>query len=81
MEKVQLLVQNSVQFKTKYKELIAECVARRKSAGFTQDFMAEWLEVDRRKIIQLEAGNGGAGLLLNYADRLDIETKFEFIKH
>ncbi len=43
--------------------------------------MAEWLNVDRRKIIELEQGNGGVGLLLNYADKLDIETKFEFKKH
>lgn len=80
-ESVQLTKRNSAQFKKVYNDLVAECIARRKSAKLTQADMADWLEVDRRKIMQLEAGEGGVGLLLNYACRLDIETKFDFIKH
>ncbi len=72
-------VQNNVQnFRKVYNELLKECIERRHLAGVSQQFLADWLEVDRRKIIALEKGNGGVGLLLNYADKFDIVTKFEF---
>lgn len=71
---------NSIEFKKVYNEILAECIHRRKEAKLSQDYMAEWLQVDRRKIIEFEKGNGGVGLLLNYADRLDIEVKLSFKK-
>lgn len=72
---------NSQKFKKVYSEILAECILRRKSSGASQADMAEMLNVDRRKIIEFEAGNGGVGLLLNYADIMDLETRFDFIKH
>ncbi len=75
-------VQNNVQeFKKVYNQLVEECIKRRQQAGLSQAFIADWLAVDRRKIIELEKGNGGVGLLLNYADKLDIETNFKFKAH
>ncbi len=82
MENIHNTVQdNSINFKKVYNEIVAECVSRRKNAKFTQAFMAEWLGVDVRKIIEFEKGNGGVGILLNYADRLDIDVKLSYTKY
>lgn len=79
---VQKTVQINVQmFKDSYNELLKECIKRRKDAGFTQEFMADWLGVDRRKIMELESNKVKVGLLLNYADKLDIEVELKIIKH
>lgn len=72
---------NSIEFKKVYNSILAECISRRKHAGLTQEFMAEWLGVSRLKIIEFEKGNGGVGLLLNYADRFDIEINLKYINH
>lgn len=72
--------QNHDKFMKVYREIVSECVARRKAANLSQEYMAEWLNVDRRKIIEFERGLGGVGLLLNYADRFDLEVKLSFIK-
>lgn len=71
---------NSTEFKKVYNEILTECISRRKQAGLSQDFMASWLNVDRRKIIEFEKGNGGVGLLLNYSDKLDIKVKLNYLK-
>jgi DNA-binding XRE family transcriptional regulator len=75
-------VQNNVQkFKKVYNEILKEIIERRKSAGFSQQFMAEWLNVDRRKIIELEKGKVSLGLLINYAERLDVDVKLNYDKY
>lgn len=79
-------VQNSVpdpvsEFKKVYSEILRECILRRKSAGVSIEFLAEWLGVDRRKIMDLEKGKIRVGLLLRYADRLDIEINLTRIFH
>ncbi len=59
-----------------FKSIVQNLVQARKQAGFTQQFIAEWLEVDRRKIIALENGTNFDLLLLNnYADKLSMELK------
>lgn len=79
---VQEPVQSNMQmFKDAYNNLLNECIQRRKAAKFSQDFIADWLQVDRRKIIELEAGKIKVGLLLKYADKLDIEVELKIIKH
>lgn len=78
-ENVQKAVQDNVsQFKAAYNELLAEVVNRRKAAGLSQEAIAECLKVDRRKIIAVEAGEVKVGILLRYADLLDVETKLKF---
>ncbi len=80
--KVQEPVPDPVQkFKERYAELLDECISRRKSAGVTKEFVADWLKVDRRKIYSLEKGEIKIGLLLRYADKFDIETRLTIIKH
>lgn len=44
----------------------------------TQDGMADWLKVDRRKIMALENGEINISLLLRYADKLSIDVKLTF---
>ena len=57
-----------------FNAIVQKIVYIRKQAGFSQYFMADWLEVDRRKIIALEAGeNLDIELLFNYAKMLDID--------
>jgi DNA-binding XRE family transcriptional regulator len=72
-------VQNNVQmFRKSYIDILSKCIEIRKEAGFTQQFMSDWLNVDRRKIIELEKGIMQVGLLLNYADKLSINVKLNF---
>jgi transcriptional regulator with XRE-family HTH domain len=72
-------VQNNVQmFKKVYNEILAECIVRRKAANFSQQLISELLNTNRRKIIDLEQGKISVGLLLNYADLLDIEIKLNY---
>lgn len=80
-ESVQNLESNITMFKKVYNEILTEVILRRKSSGLTQQSLANWLNVDVRKIIELEKGNGEVGLLLNYADKFDIEIKLLFAKH
>jgi len=42
----------STDFCAKYKELVRLIVQTRSEAKFSQQFLAEWIGVDRRKIIE-----------------------------
>lgn len=67
-------VQNNVQFQNNFKEVVQKIVQIRKEAKFSQEFMAEWLNVDRRKIMALESGALiDYDLLYRYADKFDIQ--------
>lgn len=75
-------VQDNVQqFKEAYRILVDEVTARRKKAGLSQAEVAECLKIDRRKIISVESGEIKLGVLLRYADLLDVETKLNFKLH
>lgn len=71
-------VQNIVHFKTQYNAIVQELVHIRKSIPMTQAELADWLKVDRRKIIDLENGNINISLLLTYADKLSVDIKFNY---
>lgn len=71
-------VQNIVHFKTQYNAIVQELVQIRKSIPMTQAELADWLKVDRRKIIDLENGNINISLLLTYADKLSVDVKFNY---
>lgn len=69
-------VQSNVQdFKNMYNELLNLVIENRKEAKLSQEFMADWLHVDRRKIMDLEKGKIDIMLLLECADKLSIETQ------
>ncbi|CAK0771765.1 hypothetical protein CCP3SC1AL1_580016 [Gammaproteobacteria bacterium] len=74
-------VHNNVHdFKKVYKEIVAELVLIRNQAGITQQFMAEWLKVDRRKIISFEnCKKIELEILLKYSDKLSVDVKFNYI--
>jgi DNA-binding XRE family transcriptional regulator len=71
-------VQNIVHFKEQYLKIVQELVQIRKSIPMTQAELADWLKVDRRKIIDLENGNINISLLLTYADKLSVDVKFNY---
>lgn len=81
-ENIQNTTQSNVEnFKKVYSETLAECIERRKVSGMTQKGLAEWFNVDVRKIIELEKGNGGVGLFLRCTDLFDIEVNLMVVKH
>lgn len=70
---------NVLQFKKVYKEIVKELIVIRNQAGFTQQFLAEWLEVDRRKIIAFEnLKKVDLETMLKYADKLSVDIKINF---
>lgn len=78
-ENVQISEQSNVEmFKNMYSKLLEDCIKIRKQAGITQEFMADWLEVDRRKIIDLEKGKIKVGILFNYADKLSVKINLNY---
>lgn len=75
-------VQNIVQFKQVYKELVPKLVQMRSESGITQEFISDWFGVDRRRIIQFEGlKKVNLELLFIYADKFDIETTFNYKIH
>jgi DNA-binding XRE family transcriptional regulator len=58
-------------------EIVTSLVSTRKEIGLTQEFIAEWLGVSRRKINEFESGKFDFDLMIKYAHKLgmDIELK------
>ena len=69
---------NKVHFIEQYEKIVHEIVQIRKSIPMTQEQVATWLKVDRRKIIALENKEINVSLLLDYADKLSIDVKFYY---
>jgi DNA-binding XRE family transcriptional regulator len=76
---VQETVQNLVGLNKLVQHYVQQLINIRKEAGFSQQFIADWLNVDRRKIISLENGAIDIELLCIYAEKLDIQINFEFV--
>lgn len=76
------IVPNIVHFKEQYKKIVHELVHIRKQANQNQADMAEWLGVDRRKIIAFEGLKKiDIEILLNYSHKLSVEIKLNFNIH
>jgi DNA-binding XRE family transcriptional regulator len=72
-------VQNIEQFKEVYKTLVPKLVQIRKQSGTNIDQMAEWLKVDRRKIMQFEnLKKINLELLLLYGHKLSVDIDFKY---
>lgn len=72
-------VPNIVHFKEQYKKIVHELVQIRKEAGQTQADMADWLKVERRKIIAFEGLKKiDLETLLNYSHKLSVEIKLSY---
>ena len=72
-------VPNIVHFKRVYKDLVHKLVQARKDSNTNQEQMADWLKVDRRKIMQFEGLNKvNLELLLLYGDKLSVDINFKY---
>jgi DNA-binding XRE family transcriptional regulator len=72
-------VPNIVQFKASYKQIVHQLVQIRKQAGQTQDNMAEWIGVDRRKIISFEnLKKVDLEVMLIYANNLSVDITLDY---
>lgn len=71
-------VQNIVHFKQKFKDIVQIIVHNRKQANLTQSQLAYMLGIDRRKIIDLEAGKFDLNTMLLASDILGISIKLNF---
>ncbi len=74
----ELEVQNIVYFNEKFKEIVHNIVQNRKQANLTQDQLSKIINVDRRKIISLEAGRFDLITLLKASDLLGIKIILSF---
>lgn len=73
---------NVLEFKKMYKKLVPELVKIRKQSGTNIEQMAEWLNVDRRKIMQFESlKKVNLELLLLYGYKLSVDVKFKYAIH
>ncbi len=73
------IVPNIVHFKSQYKKVVHELIEIRKQAGQTQANMADWLKVDRRKIIAFEGlKKVDLETMLIYSDKLSVDVKLIF---
>jgi DNA-binding XRE family transcriptional regulator len=72
-------VHNVVHFEQFEKDVLKKVVQHRKESGLSQSKLAELINVDRRKIIDLEAGKIDFETLLKASDLLGIKIicKFE----
>ena len=70
-------VQNIEHFNEIKSRMVQKCVQARRSGNLTQDFISEWLGVDRRKIIAIESGHGDFETLLRYADKMSINIEIK----
>lgn len=72
-------VQDCVHFKQQYQALVQELVQCRKSIPQSQQDVADWLKVDRRKIIAFEkAEKYDIELMLKYARIMTVEINLLF---
>lgn len=71
-------VQNIVHFKQTFVRIVEHIVQHRKQANLTQNELAEMLGIDRRKIIDLEAGKFDLITILLTSDILGININLNF---
>lgn len=59
-------------------EIVTALVKLRNEAQISQQFMADWLGVSRKKLSEFENGCFDFELMCNYADKLSIKIKIDF---
>lgn len=62
------------------KVYVTELIQTRKSAGFSQQFMAEWLGVSRKKINEFEKGSFDFVLFCDYCDKFSVKVLINIIE-
>lgn len=72
-------VPNIELFKEKYRELVPKLVQARKQSGTNIDQMADWISVDRRKIMAFESLKKiNMELLLIYGHKFSVDINFNY---
>ena len=59
-------------------EIVTALVKLRNEAQISQQFIAVWLCVSRKKLSEFENGSFDFELMCNYADKLSVEIKITF---
>lgn len=79
MDNIQINVQNITTFKSTYKEIVHQLIKIRKETNLTQQFLGDWLGVDRRKIMAFENLKiVDIEILLLYCDKFSIEINLTY---
>ena len=73
--KLGCVIKNDNEIFRKCEKIISELIKTRKDAKFTQQFMAKWLGVSRKKLNEFENGCFDFELMVNYADKLSIDIE------
>lgn len=72
-------VTNLEHFKKQYNEIVTNLIKFRNDSGLTQDSVANWLGVTRKKIVEFEnMQRFDVELLCLYCDKYSIELKLTF---
>lgn len=54
-------------------QIVTKLIHIRKDAKFSQQFMADWLKVSRKKLNEFENGSFDFDLMVSYCDKLSID--------
>ncbi len=71
-------VTETTQLQNQCNKIVAELIKIRKDAGFSQEFMADWLNVSRKKLNEFENGSFDFELMVKYADKLSVEISINY---
>ena len=74
-------VTESLQVFDTCKEIVTMLKKQRIRARISQDFMAEWLGVSRKKLNEFENGKFDFELMVMYADKFSIDIKLNYETH
>lgn len=72
-------VTETTQIQFQCSKIVTELISIRKSAGFSQQFIADWLGVSRKKINEFENGNFDFELMVKYCEKLSIELQLNYL--
>ena len=68
-------VTENIQGLKNYQSVVAKLIQERKESKFSQEFMADWIGVSRKKLNEFERGKIDFFLMCHYADKLSIEIE------
>jgi len=71
-------VTKQLQIKGVCNKIVTDLIRIRKEANFTQDFMADWLGVSRKKLNEFEGGNFDFDLMCLYCEKLSVDLKLNY---
>lgn len=68
-------ITENIQGLKNYQSVVTKLIQERKESKFSQEFMAEWLGVSRKKLNEFENGKIDFFLMCHYADKLSIDIE------